>query len=252
MTEAISPSIDQRKAACLPPPGNPVMFQQWRDLLFLHWELPSEVIQKTLPDGLTVDTFNGKAYLGIVPFFMRKIRPRFLPAVPGISNFMELNLRTYVYDRSGVPGVWFYSLDANQWLAVKIARRFFHLPYKHARMSSVRSTEGRIGYTSERVGPTAKQGICRYEYAPGAELPLSAPGSLEFFLVERYRLYSNTPAGLRRGAVFHHPYPLREANVTAHDELLMSHNGFTPPGRAPDHIAMSPGVDVTIFPLESV
>ncbi len=109
------------------------MFQQWRDLLFLHWEYSAAAIQATLPEGLFVDTFGGKAYLGVVPFFMRNIRPRFLPAVPGISDFMEMNLRTYLHDRAGVPGVWFYSLDANQWLAVKIARRFFHLPYEHAR-----------------------------------------------------------------------------------------------------------------------
>jgi len=110
------------------------MYQQWRDLLFLHWEYPAAAIQETLPEGLFVDTFGGTAYLGIVPFFMRNSRPRFLPAVPGLSNFMELNLRTYVYDRSGIPGVWFYSLDANQPLAVEIARRIFHLPYRHAKM----------------------------------------------------------------------------------------------------------------------
>ena len=81
------------------------MYQQWRDLLFLHWEYSAAAIQATLPDGLFVDSFDGKAYLGVVPFFMRNIRPRFLPAVPGISNVMELNLRTYVHDPAGVPGV---------------------------------------------------------------------------------------------------------------------------------------------------
>lgn len=81
------------------------MYQEWRDLLSLHWEYSVAAVQATLPDGLFVDAFGGKTYLGLVPFFMRNIRPRFLPAVPGISNFMELNLRTYVYDRSGVPGV---------------------------------------------------------------------------------------------------------------------------------------------------
>ena len=164
------------------------MFQSWRDLLFLHWEYSVAAIQATLPDGLFVDTFAGKAYLGIVPFFMRNIRPRFLPAVPGISNFMELNLRTYVYDRSGVPGVWFYSLDANQWLAVKIARQLFHLPYQHAQMKSSRTPEGRIRYESLRNGKRANGASCLFEYAPGLELPQPSPDSLEFFLVERYRL----------------------------------------------------------------
>ena len=230
--------------------GKPVMYQEWRDLLFLHWEYPVAAIQATLADGLFVDTFGGKAYLGIVPFFMRNIRPRLLPAVPGISNFMEMNLRTYVHDRAGVPGVWFFSLDANQWLAVKIARRFFHLPYEHAEMNSSRTPEGRIRYESLRSGKRANGTSCRFEYAPGGELPQPSPHSLEFFLVERYRLYSSAPDGLRRGAVFHPPYPLCRAEVTAWDEHLLTLDGFAPTGRPPDHVIMSRGVDVAIFPLE--
>jgi len=226
------------------------MYQQWRDLLFLHWEYSAAVIQATLPEGLFVDTFAGKAYLGVVPFFMQNIRPRFLPAVPGISDFMELNLRTYVHDRAGVPGVWFYSLDANQWLAVKIARRFFHLPYEHAKMKSSRTGEGRIRYESRRTGEPANGAVCLFQYASGSESPPPAPDSLEFFLVERYRLYSHTPDGLRRGAVFHPPYPLCRAEVTAWDENLLSLDGFAPTGRAPDHVLMSRGVDVSLFPLE--
>ena len=106
-----------------------VMKQAWRNLAFLHWRMPVDVVQRTLPPGLTVDTFDGAAYIGLVPFYMRRIRPRFLPPVPGLSWFLEVNVRTYVIDHNGVPGVWFYSLDANQWFAVKIARRFFKLPY---------------------------------------------------------------------------------------------------------------------------
>lgn len=250
LTTPCAPGLPQRLAACARPAGRPVMYQQWRDLLFLHWEYSAAVIQATLPEGLFVDTFGGKAYLGVVPFFMRNIRPRFLPAMPGISNFMEMNLRTYVHDREGVPGVWFYSLDANQWLAVKIARRFFHLPYEHAEMKSSRMAAGRIRYESRRTGARANGAVCLFEYAPGAESPPPAPDSLEFFLVERYRLYSRAPNGLRRGAVFHPPYPLCRADVTAWDENLLPLDGFAPTGRAPDHVIMSRGVDVTIFPLE--
>jgi uncharacterized protein YqjF (DUF2071 family) len=246
------PGLSQRLAARERPAGNAVMYQQWRDLLFLHWEYSAAVIQATLPEGLFVDTFDGKAYLGVVPFFMRNIRPRFLPAVPGISNFMEMNLRTYVHDRAGVPGVWFYSLDANQWLAVTIARRFFHLPYQHAKMQSTRTPEGRIRYQSLRTGARANGARCLFEYAAGADLPPPAPGSLEFFLVERYRLYSSAPNGLRRGAVFHQPYPLCRAEVAAWDENLLPLDGFAPTGRAPDHLLFSRGVDVTVFPLERV
>ena len=228
------------------------MYQQWRDLLFLHWEYPAAAIQETLPDGLFVDTFNGKAYLGIVPFFMEHIRPRFLPAVPGLSNFMEVNLRTYVHDRAGVPGVWFYSLDANQRLAVAIARRFFHLPYERAVMRSERTASGAIRFRSVRAGVDANSGCCLFEYAAGAAMPPSAPDSVEFFLVERYRLYAASGSRLRRGAVFHEPYPLCRAEVTAWDERLLALNGFPSTGRPPDHIIMSHGVDVTVFPLQGV
>jgi uncharacterized protein YqjF (DUF2071 family) len=227
------------------------MYQRWCDLLFLHWEYSAAAIQATLPEGLFVDTFAGKAYLAVVPFFMQNIRPRFLPAVPGISDFMELNLRTYVYDRAGVPGVWFYSLDANQWLAVKIARHLFWLPYEHAVMHSSRSSEGRIRYESIRCGGGTEKGRSVFDYAAGVDLPPPSPGSLEFFLVERYRLYANGPGGLRRGAVFHKPYPLCHADLRAWDEKLLTLSGFAPTGRAPDHVCMSRGVDVTVFPLAS-
>ena len=242
-----TPDVAQRLAARTPPAMAPVMYQRWSDLLFLHWEYPAISIQALLPEGLFVDTYAGKAYLGVVPFFMKKIRPRFLPAVPGLSDFMELNLRTYVHDRNGVPGVWFFSLDANQWLAVKIARQFFHLPYEHARMQSHHSADGRICFDSLRSGTP-----CVFEYAAGVELPLPAPDSLEFFLVERYRLYSSAPDGLRRGAVFHEPYPLCRADVTLWDENLLLLEGFAPTKRPPDHVLLSRGVDVTIFPLERI
>lgn len=246
------PSDVQRLAACERPPGRGVMYQQWRDLLFLHWSYPVEKIQQTLPEGLFADTFGGNAYLGIVPFFMKGIRPRYCPALPGISDFMELNLRTYVYDSSGVPGVWFYSLDANQWLAVKIARRFFHLPYEHAKMSSSLEAENHIRFVSQRIGPRGNGSTCEFSYGPSEEMRPTAVGSLEFFLVERYRLYSRAPDGLRRGSVFHQPYGLSSSALTAWDEHLIAMNGFTPTRRPPDHVVMSRGVDVTIFPLERV
>lgn len=246
---AQGPTAQQRLAARERPLGRPVMYQRWRDLLFLHWEYPVGQIQLTLPPGLQVDTYNGKAYLGVVPFFMCDVRPRILPAVPGISHFLELNLRTYVYDESGVPGVWFYSLDANQRLAVKVARRYFHLPYEHAKMVASRTAAGAISYRSTRRGASAS---CSYEYAPGEELAPAAPDSLEFFLIERYRLYAAAPGRLFRGAVAHEPYPLCRAQVTAWDENLLALDGFAATGRAPDHTIMSRGVEVAVFSLKSL
>lgn len=246
------PDLAQRQAATVRPAGPPVMYQRWQDLLFLHWEHPAAAIQATLPEGLWVDTFEGRAFLGVVPFAMRDLRPRLLPAVPGLSNFLELNLRTYVTDRSGVPGVWFYSLDADQRLAVEIARRFFHLPYEHARISGERLAGGALRFVSARRQAGGEAPACSLAWTPGAELPRAEVGSLEFFLVERYRLYSRFPDGLRRGAVWHEPYRLRRAWVTEWSEALCAPAGFIPTGRPPDHAVMAPGVEVSIFPLERV
>jgi uncharacterized protein YqjF (DUF2071 family) len=233
------------------PRGAAVMYQQWCDLLFLHWRYPADAIQATLPPGLFVDTHEGHAYLGVVPFVMRDVRPRFLPPVPGLSNFLELNLRTYVHDAQGIPGVWFYSLDANQRIAVEIARRLFHLPYERARMTMRRSAET-ITFTSQRLGRARGTGASTLSFRPHGAGQIAVPGSLEFFLGERYRLYSSTPSGLRRGAVWHTPYPLHAVDVTAYDEELFVLNRFAPTERSPDHAMYSPGVDVTIFPLERV
>lgn len=228
------------------------MYQQWRNLLFLHWAYAADAIQKTLPDGLFVDTFDGKAYLGVVPFFMRNIRPRFLPALPGVSNFLELNLRTYVHDRAGVPGVWFYSLDANQRLAVTIARGLFHLPYEYATMRATHMKAGAIRYQSQRPAQKMRGTKCQFEYAAGTPLPNAKPESLDFFLLERYRLYAAARNRLQRGAVHHQPYPLCQAEVTRWDEQLLELNGFQPTGRPPDHQVLSHGVNVTIFPLQDL
>ncbi|HKK19376.1 MAG TPA: DUF2071 domain-containing protein, partial [Opitutales bacterium] len=116
------------------PDGPVVMYQRWSELLFLHWAVPTEVVQAGLPKGLNVDSFEGKAWIGVVPFEMSGVRPRGLPAVPWLSNFPELNLRTYVYDEQGRPGVWFYSLDTPNAVANWTARTFFHLNYRTAKM----------------------------------------------------------------------------------------------------------------------
>jgi uncharacterized protein YqjF (DUF2071 family) len=225
------------------------MRMRWRDLLFLHWEVSAEIIRPTLPPGIEPDLHEGRAFLGIVPFVMAGVRPAFLPAVPGISDFPELNLRTYVRDRAGVPGVWFYSLDASQRLAVAIARRFFHLPYHAARMDAVREGTGALTHRSRRRVGGAES---RFAWTPGEMLPAPQAGSLEHFLVERYRFYATDGARLLRGAVAHPPYPLRRAMVTTCQENLFAAAGFSPAGRGPDHVVCSDGVEVEAFGLERV
>jgi uncharacterized protein YqjF (DUF2071 family) len=234
-----------------PQKGSPVMYQKWRDLLFLHWEYDPAAIQRTLPKGLFVDCFEGKAYLGIVPFFMKDVRPRFCPPVPGISHFMETNVRTYVYDEQGTAGVWFYSLDANQRLAVKLARTFFRLPYFYAWMEAQREGQT-VRYSLWRSGSAAETGS-RFDYRPKGTVYRAEPDSLEFFLVERYILFSSLGQdGLATGRVYHQPYPISGAEVQAWDDHLLGLDGFEKPGRKPDHILLSAGVEVDIYALERV
>lgn len=246
-----SPSLDSRLAAREKPRTKPVMYQQWRHLLFAHWEFNPEEIQRTLPPGLRVDTFNDKAYVGVVPFFMRNIRPRFLPSVPGISNFLEMNVRTYVYDQEGRPGVWFYSLDANQWLAVQIARRFFQLPYFYARMRANDGTE--ISYSVARRGASTNLNSS-FRYSNDGPLETPRPGSFEFFLVERYRLfsYNQQQKQLFSGQVHHSPYPLCAARAEIHAEGAFELVGLVAPKRPPEHLILSEGVDVAIYGLEKL
>jgi uncharacterized protein YqjF (DUF2071 family) len=223
------------------------MYQSWRDLLFLHWEWDADEVQRTLPSGLRVDRYDGRCYLGVVPFKMRRVRPRFVPPVPRISNFLELNLRTYVCDANDTPGVWFYSLDANQRLAVAVARRFFHLPYHWARMEIITDDEDVMTYTSARGSDPS---VCdRYRYRAVGSKQRAEPGSLEFFLLERYVLFAETNRGLRAGRVYHAPYSFRDVELFDWDEGLFPLDGFEPPRRAPDHAVISPGVDVSVYAL---
>jgi len=227
------------------------MYQRWEDLLFLHWSYDPLAIQSTLPRGLTVDTFEGNAYIGIVPFFMRQVRPVFWPRLPGISDFLELNVRTYVYDEQGVPGVWFYSLDANQWLAVRAARRFFSLPYFDCKMKAEKnSTTAEIRYCSHRRGTDEKLSSC-FQYRPQGLARLVKPGTLEFFLVERYVLFARSASHARpwSGRVHHQPYPLLDVEVTEWDDAAFELDGLTRPRRNPDHSVMSPGVSVEVFAI---
>ena len=202
----------------------------------------------TLPQGLQVDTLEGNAWVGIVPFFMRGVRPAGFVSVPGISNFLELNLRTYVRDVRGRPGIWFYSLDANQALAVCLARAVFALPYEFAYMSA-RASDGEIAYRSRRFG--FKDSL-HYRYRASQKLGEARFGSLEFFLIERYRLFARRGNKLFTGLVHHSPYQLRKVTVTDADPELFAMDGFETPSEPPAHTIYSDRVDVSIYPMDLV
>ena len=178
------------------------MFQRWHELLFAHWPVPAEPLRARLPAGLELDTFEGEAWLGVVPFRMSAVRLRGAPALPGVSAFPELNLRTYVR-RGEQRGVWFFSLDAASALAVRAARLWFHLPYFEARMTCDGRADG-VHYRSERTHRGAPAAALVARYAPRAAVELARPGSLEHFLTARYCLFAATLRGaLLRGDIHH-------------------------------------------------
>lgn len=231
------------------------MRQRWEELLFLHWEMNPDLIQATLPEGLEVDTYEDKTYLGVVPFFMRGIRPSFLPVVPGISDFMECNLRTYVVGPDG-PGVWFYSLDCNQPLAVELARSLFHLSYYHAEMTA-KWEDDWVDYTTKRLYKSSlrqKEKTSRYRYRPetGQKPRTVESGTLDFFMVERYLLYSANfkKNKLFSGRVWHEPYQVAPAEVEVMEDHLVEVAGFNKLERPPEHRHYSAGVAVEIFGLK--
>lgn len=224
------------------------MRQTWRDLLFLHWPVAADAVQSLLPPGLTVDIFDGQAYIGLVPFTMRNVRPVWSPPVPGLSHFHECNVRTYVHHEGGEPGVWFFSLDAANSIAVELARRLFYLPYFRADMSLTRVGE-EVLYRSVRRGCVLGTADCQIAYTPTGQPAPAPPNTLDFFLAERYLLYAARPDGLYRGQVHHTPYPLQSATLHTLRQSLTTVAGFGVRDEEPPLIHFASAVDVDIFPL---
>ncbi len=237
------------------PSDRTVMYQRWAHLLFLHWATPPETLQSLIPPGLDLDTFEGQAYVGLVPFTMKGVRPVGVPALPGLSAFHETNVRTYVHRQGCDPGVCFFSLDAANALAVRVARAFWKLPYHFARMalsfSAGAGSPPRIHYRSERLWPGPLPAACALSYTPTGTPAPAIAGTLEHFLIERYILYSTARGRLYSGRVHHAPYPVQSATVSALEESLLAAAGITRPAAAPlAHYASE--VRVRIYPLHAL
>ena len=228
----------------------PAGFQRWRHLLFLHWEVPVEALRAVLPATLEVDTFEGRAFVGVVPFTMRDVVPSWAPPVPGISHFHELNVRTYVHHRGREPGVWFFSLDAASSVAVLAARAGWGLPYHRARMR-MQVDGASVHYTSRRLWPGPKPADIDVRYRIGEPTGSAEPGTLEHFLAERYILYAQRGGKLRIGRVHHRPYPLQRADVLSVEQTMVTVAGLPPPSGEP-HALYAAGVDVDVFSLREV
>lgn len=216
-----------------PLPGSPwVMKQSWHDLLFAHWSIPVATLRAAVPRTLEIDSFEGRAWLGIVPFRMSGVRPRWLPPVPGLSAFPELNVRTYV-TREGRSGVYFFSLEARNPIAVAVARAWFHLPYFRARMSCEREGEW-IRYASIRTHSGAPSAELAGSYRPTGGVFQALPEALEHWLTERYCLYAALQDGrVWRADIHHRPWPLQVAQAAFERNTMARAHGFELPDEPP-------------------
>lgn len=249
----IQVSKEEREAMRVRPSGKVTMYQRWRDLLFMHFPCDPEEVRKVVPDTLDLDLYpddNGvmKAWIGLVPFRMEGVR--FAKAsLPGtLSEFPETNVRTYVHRNGKEPGVWFFSLDAARWMACKFARARYGLPYWHAKMSVKRERE-HITYSSHRL-EGSEDGLLECTATIGPTMGICSPDTREFFLLERYLLYSEKAGVLHKGRVWHRPYPIRGALVESCNQSL------TFAAKLPTYpwkdVIFSDGVDVELFGLEPV
>jgi uncharacterized protein YqjF (DUF2071 family) len=226
------------------------MRQRWARLLFLHWPVPADEVRPLVPAGLEVDTCDGQAWIGLVPFVVTGARPVFLPPLPGVSNFEEVNVRTYVHHGGRDPGVWFFSLDAASLIAVAAARALYKLGYRHAEMSAD-TNGGSVRFRSRRLAPGPLPATCAVRYEPRGSITHAAPGTLEHFLIERYVLYAAHESRLYQARVHHAPYPVQGATVEGLEEDLVAAAGIRRPASPPlAHYASM--VDVEVFPLRAI
>ena len=224
------------------PPGPWVTRQTWHDVLFAHWPIAASALRSFVPPAVEVDEFEGTAWVSVLPFRMTGVTARGVPPLPWLSAFPEMNLRFYVSHR-GRAGIWFVSLDAARALAVWTARRFFHLPYFHARIR-VRADGDRVHYHSRRGGTELAA-----TYWPSGVTFEAAPGTLDHFLTERYCLYTTSRRGdLRTLDIHHRPWPLQRASAEFDVNTVATSQGIAV-GGAPALLHFSSRLDVVFWPM---
>jgi uncharacterized protein YqjF (DUF2071 family) len=224
------------------------MRMRWRELLFAHWAVDAAALRPLLPSALKLDLFEGRCYVGAVPFLMENVTPRYVPPLPGLHAFPELNLRTYVI-AGAKPGVWFFSLDAGQKLAVRAARRFFHLPYFDAKFA-IDVASGLVAYKSIRTHRGAVAAQFSATYRPLGPVYESSEGTLDAWLTDRYCLYSaDHAANIYRGEIDHPPWPLQKAEATVHINTLGDALGINLP-QQPATLHFAKTLDVKAWMVE--
>ena len=229
-----------------PMPGRPyAISQEWRDLTFMHWKVDAERLQPHLPDGLEIDFFEGEAYVGVIPFIMKNVRPRGLPSVPGISTFAEFNVRTYVV-KDGQPGVFFLTLDAKSLVTCFHAPRAYGLAYRYAK-AKVKRHGDTLQWQSRRSSDGAE---LRGTSTAKGRMQSAEAGSLEHFLFERYCLYTEHNGCLRRAYVYHQPWTFQEGDMTLEANSLLESYDLGLDVHAPDLVHISKGLPVKTWPIE--
>jgi uncharacterized protein YqjF (DUF2071 family) len=214
------------------PEGAWIMTQSWHDLLFAHWPIDQRSLREKVPPGLPLDLFDGQAWIGVLPFHMTNVAPRGVPSVPFVSAFPELNVRTYV-TLHGKPGVYFFSLDAGSPIAVAAARALFHLPY-HAAVMTVEARGEEVQYRSRRTSRMPGAAAFEAVYRPSGPVHEARPGSLEYFLTERYCLYTvDDSFRAKRLEIHHPPWPLQAAEAEIRVNTMAEAAGIRLPAVAP-------------------
>ena len=231
-----------------------IMNQEWHNLLFLHWSFPVKSIRPYIPSQLDIDTYSNCAWIGIIPFQMRRLRPSFAFSIPPISNFTEINLRTYVKDKYNRKGVWFFSLDTQNPLGNWIAKRFFHLNYRFAKTEFL--TSDAQSNTCKFTLPDTKQSeqTFSWQHSESTFMPSQEPKSLECFLTERYRLfsYNQKKNTLLTGTLSHKPYQLNRPTLLEYSTDLFTSNGIEVPNAYPESILACKQTKVNVYPIETV
>lgn len=231
-----------------------IMKQEWHNLLFLHWPIPTSLIRHKIPKQLELDTYNDSAWIGIIPFQMQRLRPSFAFSLPPISNFTEINLRTYVKDKYNRKGVWFFSLDTQNPFGNWIARTFFHLNYRYAETEFLKNSDEQFTckFTMSDTGTPEQSFI--WQHTQDDFMPSKNPESLEFFLTERYRLfcYNDKKDILLTGTLSHEPYQLNRPRLTQFSTDLFLSNGIEFTNSYPESILACRQTKVDVFPIETV
>ena len=240
-----------------PPPltRRVIMRQRWTELAYFHWRYPPEIVQELLPDGVTVDTFDGDAWVGLIPFVMRDVRVGPLPPVPHLSTFVEINVRTYVIDARGRRAVWFWSLDVPRSLIVAVARSCFSLPYCWSAGARHEQSGDHHRWTMRRTWPRPRGGSPRATahlgYTVGQRIADADVTDLDHFLTARWALVTSRRGTVRYGRIHHVRWPLHRMEDAVIDQTAIEAAGLPAPV-GPPHTLCTPGLDVSVSWLEPV